>query len=541
MKTYTRLLTRETMAECDKYTIDALGIPSRTLMERAARGVISYMRDHESTFPYKQKNLVVLCGSGNNGGDGFAIARFLSETQDTHISVCYVGKRSANGTPDVSAMSQECARQYELLKELLTPIFSPRHMDEVLKNTHVIIDAMLGIGLDRPVQGELAELIRLVNESGIPILAVDIPTGICANSGAILGDAIRATATVTMQAPKVGMLCYPATELCGNIYVCDIGITLSPADQKDKKIFLANKEMLHSAMPPRSRRTHKGTYGQLALLCGSEDMCGAAILAAKGALRSGVGLLRVVTPSVNKIPLHTTVPEAILTTYQPPAPPDTEALEAIVRCNGAVVGCGMGTTAPSLELLRRFLDIRPLNKPFPVVLDADALNLLAKHPDLWDSVIRSGEQTVITPHPAEFSRLSGLSVSDILADPVESAASFAKKNGVVVVLKDAHTVIASHDGSVGICPYGNAGMAKGGCGDVLAGIIGSLLVQNRAHFDHPTSLWETVCAGVVLHGLAGDAAAQALGEYAMSPSDITDMMGLVTREFSNTRTNIDSD
>ncbi len=539
MATYTRLLTSQQMATCDRYTIETLGIPSRVLMERAATGVVDYMKAHEEVFPLSGKHIAVLCGSGNNGGDGFAVARLLSAIPDVKVSVCYVGARLSDGSPDLSRMSLECRRQYELVRAVLLPVFAPTHMISVLSGVDAVVDAMLGIGLDRPVKDDLQELIRLVNASSLPILAVDIPTGVSANTGEILGCAIQATATVTMQALKLGMLLYPAAENCGHIFIHDIGVDLTPADEC--KYFLADQRLLSKVMSPRARRSHKGTYGRLALVCGSEDMCGAVILAARGALRSGVGLLQVVTPVCNKTAINTSVPEALVTAYTPSLCPDSRLIREISGCDGVVIGCGLGTDQQALALFSCLLDALPIREDLPVILDADALNLLAKHPHLWDSrLLTEGHgQVIITPHPAELSRLSGASVHDILSAPLTHATAFAQGRGITVVCKDAHTVVADASGEVWICPYGNAGMATGGSGDVLAGILGSLAVQNRHRLGDNLSLCKIAGAGVALHSLSGDAAAELYGEYALTPSDVADAIGGVTLGLSDTRSVLD--
>lgn len=539
MTNYTRVLNSSQMAACDAYTIETLKVPSRTLMERAARGVVDYMEAHPEVFPLDGKQIAVLCGSGNNGGDGFAVAQLLVNHPGTRVLVCYVGARLPDGSPDTSRMSIECKRQYELSRDLLIPVFAPTHMTSVLSGTHVIVDAILGIGLDRPIEGELRDLVRLINESGLPVLSVDIPTGVSADMGEILGCAIKATATVTMQAIKIGLLSYPAAELCGNISVCDIGVKL--LHDPEEAYFLADEKLLADVMPPRSRRTHKGTYGKLALVCGSEKMCGAAILAAKGALRSGVGLVHVFTPSCNKTAINVAIPEAIVTAYDPTVPPDAAMLREICACDGVVIGCGLGTGTVALELFTALLDALPIRPDFPVILDADALNMLGLYPDLQNArFFRNGRhQVVMTPHPAEFSRVMNVSVEDALTETFVYAHSRAHSRGMTVVFKDAHTIVGDFRGDAYICPFGNAGMATGGSGDVLAGIIGSLAVQNRHRLGDTFNLGHVAAAGVALHALSGDVAAKIHGEYAMTPSDIIDAMGEVTRQFSNTGTVIE--
>ncbi|MBQ9151507.1 MAG: NAD(P)H-hydrate dehydratase, partial [Clostridia bacterium] len=293
------------------------------------------------------------------------------------------------------------------------------------------------------------------------------------------------------------------------------------------------KDLLRRVLPPRTRRSHKGTYGWVILLCGSEGMSGAAVLATKAALRSGVGIARVLTPEVNRVVLQTSIPEAIVTAYDTPT-----AAAGYADADGLVLGCGLGVSETAREALRAILNLRPAEGSVPAVLDADGLNHLAKDPTLWDTALLSApdKQVVITPHPAEMSRLCGRSIPAILADPVGTALAYAREHGVTVVLKDAHTVIASPEGDLYICATGNAGLAKGGSGDVLAGVIGALLTQNRARLEHDLTVAEIAAAGVYLHAAAGDLTARALGEYGMLATDVIERLPLVCREFSDSAT-----
>lgn len=535
------ILTSDLMRRCDTHTINTHAVPSQSLMERAAQGVVTYMEEHAHLFFATGDRVLVLCGNGNNGGDGFAAARFLQE--GTHgkprrVSVCYCGKLNSDGSPDKTHMSVECARQYDYVQQVLIPVFSPAQVAHSLAHADTVVDALFGIGLCRPIEGALAALIDAVNDRHIPVLAVDIPSGIHSDTGEIMGTAIRATATVTMQVLKTGMLLYPGADQCGEIKVCDIGVDLSPA--AEHSVFLADRRILTAVMPPRHRRTHKGTYGQLALVCGSHGMAGAAVLAAKAALRSGAGLVRAVTPECNREIMQVSCPEAVLSCYDP-ASPDLKSLTSrLSSCDGAVIGCGLGTSQASLTLLGSLLEILPIRPDFPVVLDADALNLIAKNPRLWNTRLLSDGrgQVIITPHPMEMARLTGKAVGEILTSLPETAVAFAEAHGVTVVLKDAHTVIASPDGTLYICPFGNSGMAKGGCGDVLAGILGALAVQSRGSIGQGLTFANVAAAGVTLHALAGDAAAEAHGEYAMTPSDMIGQIGTVTKSFSDSGTEI---
>ncbi len=528
------ILTAAMMQTCDLYTIDTLGIPSQTLMESAARCAGRFLLERRDLFP--DGGILVLCGSGNNGGDGFAMARFLSDGSlgaRCDVRILYTGRTAEDGTPDTTRMSAECARQYRLAVDAGLTVLSRSAVEEALQGVSAVADAVFGIGLDRPVTGEIASLFDTVKDSGRPVLAVDIPSGVDADTGKIQGTALPALATVTMQALKSGLLLYPGAELCGEIAVCDPGISLAPASAPYG--YLADTSLLRRVLLPRDRRTHKGTYGTLTLLCGSEGMCGAAVLATRGALRSGAGLVRVLTPACNRAVLQTAAPEAIVSVYGSP-----EEAIGYTRGDGLVIGCGLGVSEMAKKTMEAVLNATDTGGDHPLVIDADGLNLLAEHPALWHTAFLSDPQrkVVITPHPAEMARLCGESVPTVLTDLPGTALRFARERGVTVVLKDAHTVIASPDGSLFICAAGNAGMARGGSGDVLAGIIGSLLTQNRDRLGRDLTVAEVAAAGVYLHAAAGDLAAKELGEYGMLPSDLIERIPTVCRGFSDSRTRI---
>ncbi len=530
--TVTPILTAAQMKACDNHTIHELGIPSQALMERAARSAAAFLLEREDLYPVGK--VLLLCGSGNNGGDGFAMGRFLSDGSMGAVRkavILYAGRSDRNGAPDESRMSEECRRQYRLAAGAGIPIRSVSALSAELADAASVVDALFGIGLDRPIAGELASLLATVRDSRLPVLAVDIPSGIHADTGAIVGMALPAKATVTMQALKAGLLRYPGADYCGEISVAEPGIDLSVA--KPPYAGLADEGLLRSVLPPRPRRSHKGTYGTVTLLCGSEGMSGAAVLAAKAALRSGAGLARALTPACNRVVLQSSVPEAVVSVYDSP-----EEVAGYAEGDALVLGCGLGVSELSREALRAVLDACPRDGSIPAVLDADGLNLLAREPSLWETSLLTAprRQVVITPHPAEMSRLSGVSVETILDHPVEVAVDFARRRGVTVVLKDAHTVIASPEGEIFICAAGNAGMAKGGSGDALAGVIGALLAQSRHRTGHELTAAEVAAAGVYLHARAGDLAARDLGEYGMLATDLIQRIPLVCKDFSDSRT-----
>ena len=274
----------------------------------------------------------------------------------------------------------------------------------------------------------------------------------------------------------------------------------------------------------------------MVLLCGSEGMSGAAVLATRAALRSGVGLARVLTPDCNRAVLQTAIPEAIVSVYDTP-----KKASGYAEGDALVLGCGLGVSELSREALRSVLKVCPADGGVPpAVLDADGINHAVKDPSLWGDLLAHHRQVIVTPHPVEMSRLCGKSVPAILADPAGVALEFAKTWGVTVVLKDAHTVIASPLGELFVCAAGNAGMATGGSGDALAGIIGSLLAQNRTRIGIDLTAAEIAAAGVYLHAKAGDLAARELGEYGMLPSDLIDRLPIVSRDFSHSTTVVET-
>ncbi len=551
------ILTAAEMRACDNYTITALGVPSQVLMERAAEQVVDYLLRRTDLFPAGR--VLILCGSGNNGGDGLAVARFLTDGSHgaaREVSVIYVGGWTADGSsPDTTSMSAECARQYRLLRETGVAVLPPDRVRDELCQAVCVVDAMLGIGLNCPVRGRILEIIERVIRSGLPVLAVDIPTGIHADSGAVMGLALPARATVTMQALKAGLLLYPGADLCGDIAVADIGISTAPAETP--MAHLADRALLRRVVCPRARRSHKGSYGRVLAVCGSCGMSGAAVLCARGALRSGAGLAEVLTPEENRLILQISVPEAIVSAYDAGTVTLGAADDAAVarraalirqiraavgRASAVVVGCGLGLSDTARLVLRTVLEAMPRDRRVPLLLDADALNLLAEDTTLWETRGLSAPDrcVILTPHPAEMARLcagngdaASLPVSVILDDPVAAASRFAARHGVTVVLKDAHTVVAAPSGERYICPFGNAGMATGGSGDVLAGVIGALLAQQ---LPRDASAAAVTAAGVALHALAGDAAAHRLGECGMLPSDLIEQIPVITKDFPGTAT-----
>ena len=457
------LLNSSEMKSCDVSTMMLYGIPSAVLMERAA--------------------------SGNNGGDGFAAARLLMD-QGIRADVLFLGTHAR--------MTEQCQLEEEIFRRCGGQVLPD---DASLSGYDLIIDALFGIGLSREVLGRYADLINAVNRSDTPVLSVDMPSGVSADSGQVLGTAIRADLTVTFQFEKLGQKLFPGAERCGKLLVCDVGIRNYTLEEKD----------LPALLPRRHADDHKGDCGKLLIMSGNTGMAGAAILAAKSALRSGVGMVCVLSHPDNRLAIQTAVPEALFAPWPADLSPDSEGRKLLARwlswCDSAAAGPGLGTDAFSLKLLTVFLQ----NYKGPVVLDADALNLLAEHPELLplkglsDPVSDTATETdyggisaVITPHPGEMSRLTHLPVNEILADSIHTAR-----------LKGARTVVTDGIDTM-LNTLGNEGMATAGSGDSLTGIIGALLAQGLEPFDAAQT-------GVLLHAMAGDKAAAALGTRSMSP------------------------
>ncbi|MBQ7338308.1 MAG: NAD(P)H-hydrate dehydratase [Clostridia bacterium] len=530
------LLTAQQMRDCDAHTIQVRGIPSQLLMERAARAAIEVMQSHTQTELRAGREILFLCGSGNNGGDGFAMARFLTE-EGCGALVAYAGQwDEAAQTPLESHMSVECARQYRLWTEAggrtvcqLPPL-----------EGRIIVDALLGTDLRGAPRPPMDTWIRAVNESDCPVIAIDVPSGVDASSGAVYVDgaalhsvdqgqipvtaAVRADVTATMAYPKRGLILYPGAALAGLVHICDIGIdckSISP------EMYLLRAEHL-SLLPMRPTYANKGTFGRVAIIGGAVGMCGAVCFAGKAALRAGIGLCELVSSAENRIPLQTLLPEAVMTLLPEMSAAEEVLCEVLSRADVAVVGCGMGQSAVAHDRLAHILSMARC----PLVLDADALNMIAADDKgIYRARLRAcaaRNTVVITPHLGEASRLLHKGIRELLADLPSAAAALAREYGVICVLKDTRTIIS--DGHVAyVQDCGNSSMAKGGSGDVLAGVMGAMLCICRRTplADTPTLL---AALAVLLHAMAGDSAAEAMGAYAPMAGELADHVGAVLKD-----------
>ncbi|WP_082987086.1 MULTISPECIES: NAD(P)H-hydrate dehydratase [Butyricimonas] len=495
---YMKIFKASEVSELDKYTIDYESITSLDLMERAAcalteKLLIFFSRDHIFN---------ILAGCGNNAGDGYAVARLLNEMEMTVkvFDLC----------PE-KQLSPDCAVNRELfIQDGGTCIEVEKVEDFVPDEGCVIIDAIFGAGLNRPVTGFLGDIIRKVNALPHRVVAIDIPSGLFGeDNGKNDGAIVKADYTFTFQFPKLAFMFPENGKYVGRVEVLDIRLHPGILRERESPWYYLTGEAVASRLLVPDKFSHKGTLGNTLLIAGSPEMPGAAVLAARGAIRSGTGLLTVHVPSSLKQMIHVAVPEALVevdrSDYSFSGVDDLRGVQAVG------VGPGLGMAPAAREGVRQLLK----EWKGKMVLDADALNLIAADADLLDLVPRGA---ILTPHPREFERLAGKSENDF--DRLNKLSTFASLHQVYVVLKGACTVIASPEGNCYFNTTGNPGMAKGGAGDVLTGIIAALLASGHEPLD-------AAVIGVYVHGKAGDLAAEEQGMRGVRAGDIADKLGLV--------------
>lgn len=502
------LVNSREMKMCDENTSTHFQIPSMVLMERAALCFVDAL--YKQNIPMKR--VLVVCGTGNNGGDGMAVARLLF-LRGISVRFYLAG--------DKKKLSPQAAQQYQILQKYNVP-----ETDEILEEDEhaLIVDALFGIGLSRKLEGAMAACVERMNQCRGYKAAIDIPSGVSADDGQIMGCAFQADLTVTFAYRKIGMLLYPGSAVCGRIIVCDIGIGAHSWLEK-KPTVCAWTITDCGAWLERSVNGHKGTFGKVLLIAGSVNMAGAAVLSATAAYRSGCGLVRIVSPEENRTILQTSVPEAILTTYQERKVDSTAINEALSWADVIVIGPGLGTG----DTAHRLVEMTLKNAAVPVVVDADALNIIAED---TGQLLKPHTELILTPHLGEMARLSGLAVSYIRENIISVAEEFAREYNVICVLKDARTVTAVPYRSTCLNTTGNNGMATAGSGDILSGIIGSLAAQGIP-CDKAAPL------GVYIHGRTGDLMAKSTGVHGLSSSGILEGLPCVWSELeARTEVNI---
>ncbi|MFO0775467.1 MAG: NAD(P)H-hydrate dehydratase [Nitrospiraceae bacterium] len=505
-----KLVTAAQMQALDRRTIDEAGIPSLTLMERAGDGTVAHIEARWGV-PVGRR-VAILCGKGHNGGDGLAIGRLLHRRGAQVTAWLLHDERDL--APDTRTMLIRF-RRVAGARAAKTYTGDADGWRVALQGTELVIDALLGTGLGSPIREPYAAAIDAINTCGAPVVAVDLPSGLHADTGAILGTAVRATMTTTYGLPKLGLFLGDGIDCAGTVEVVDIGIPTSYAEAINSSVTLLTSQQITEMFPPRRLTAHKGTYGHLGIVAGSCGKTGAAALAARAALRCGAGLVTVAIPkSLNPI-VETLLLEAMTLPLSDTrdgslARSSASALRQFAKDKTALaVGPGIGQHRDTVRLIREWLPTVPI----PCVVDADALNAVAP---AATHLPRAKAPRILTPHPGEMARLAGLSHARLVnADRLAIATQFAAKHGAIVVLKGARTIVADPDGRCAINPTGNPGMATGGTGDVLTGTIAALLAQGR-------SPWDAACAGTYVHGLAGDQAAAAIGSIGLLASDVAE-------------------
>lgn len=500
------VLKAHEMKAYDRDTSERIGIPSMVLMERAALAAEDVIL-RKRHMPGK---VLIVAGTGNNGGDGLAIGRLFA-LKGAEVTFFAAG--------DFNRMSAETKAQASILRN---SGFSIQSNLEV-KEYDMVIDALFGIGLSRNIEGAFYEVIEQINacgRRGAYIVSVDIPSGICADTGRILGAAVQADLTVTFAFAKRGHLLYPGREFTGELAVRDIGITQQSFGEEPPGAFCYERGDVPSLLPRRRPDGNKGSFGKVLLLAGSRDMGGACVLCGRSILKTGAGMVKIITPSCNREIIQNAVPEAMLYTFD--VTPDKEQIQKSMDWADVIVaGPGMGTGQPAYLLLEYILR----EGKNPIVLDADALNLIAAHEKLRMLAAEYGVgKMILTPHPGELARLTKTHGEEYKDHREMLVHGLAKELACVVAAKDAVTMVAQAGRKeIYINTSGNDGMACAGSGDVLAGVIGGLLAQKQAVFD-------AACLGVYVHGLAGEEASVKEGRRGMTASDIIQNLPLVMKE-----------
>jgi NAD(P)H-hydrate epimerase len=507
-----RVLNTQQMREADRRTIDDVGIPAIVLMENAGRQAVAAM---EAAFDDLASSRVgVLCGRGNNGGDGFVVARTLIQ-RGIETGVFLLGSVS-EVRGDARTNLEVLGRVGLAVVEITNAQDWELHFSEI-SECDLLVDAILGTGFSGQLSGLLETVVADVNELGVPVVAIDLPTGLSADSHEVQGEAIEASMTVTLAAPKIPLVLPPADTHGGDLVIADIGIPLPILDEVEGPyIELLTRDRMRELVPARAAESHKGDFGRVLVIAGSMGKTGAAHLAAMGALRSGAGLVTVATPRSCVPIIAAMAPEYMTEALEETASGtvDFAALDRVLEIPADViaVGPGLGHAPGTSAFVHGLLE----RSGVPLVLDADALNAFAGEPDRLMG--RDGVDVIVTPHPGEMARLLNTSIEAVQHDRLKFASDFASGHRVHVVLKGHRTIVAGPENRVFLNLTGNAGMATGGTGDLLTGMIAAWFAQLLDA--------EAACKlSVYLHGTAGDLAEADEGEVALIAGDVAGRIG----------------
>lgn len=505
-----KVVTAAEMRQIDQDTIEGVGIPGIVLMETAGSAIVRAIEQHYPTC----RRIGIFAGKGNNGGDGIVIARQLVHAgHDVNLFLV---------SPQESFTGEACtnlqiAKNLGLwIKEILTG--AELKSDANIANCELLVDAIFGTGLRGVVRDPIASVINTINSLRTPILSVDLPSGLDANTGHPLGTCVQADRTVTIGLPKRGVLVHPGAEFAGNLEVVDIGFPEQVIDAQGIKVNWTTTTQASQWVPPRPSASHKGTYGRVLVVAGSPGMTGAAALASEAALRAGAGLVTLATPKHLNPILEGLLPEVMTL-----ALPETDAGSLSVSATSAIlefaektksvlaIGPGLSQHPDTVLLVHQLVrENREQALNLRMVVDADGLNALSQVPEVISLLDR---EAILTPHPGEMSRLTSSSVPSLEADRIRTAQQFASEHNLTLIFKGAPTVTGLPNGDVWINSTGNPGMATGGMGDVLTGIIAGLMAQG-------VSSERAAVLGVYIHGLAGDMTAEVFGMHGLIASDV---------------------
>lgn len=505
------VLTSSQSRECDRKAVEQLGVPSIVLMENAALSILEVLEKHVGIEP-KQK-VVVACGRGNNGGDGLAVARHL-HSMGVDVSV-YLMARAGD-------LKGDAAINFAAASSIGIPIVEVAEASELgkfeaaLREAHLVIDALLGTGITGEVRGIIAEAVKVINSCGRQVVSVDIPSGLNSDTGEVCGVCVRADVTVTLGAMKRGLLLFPGAEYVGDLFLGYIGVPKKLFESFEPWVKVTTEELVWNCYKPRARNTHKGDYGRVLVIGGSAGMTGAAMMCGMAALRGGAGLVTVALPKSLNIAFEAAVLEVMSLPL-----PETDlmsisasavdvVLERMELVDVLAIGPGISRVPETQEFVRQVV----CSSTKTVVLDADGIMAFAGR---MDELKKRSCELVLTPHPGEMAALTGKTVAKVQADRIGISQSVASELNAVVVLKGANTIIASPDGNTYINLTGNPGMASGGTGDVLTGLIAGLIAQGNKPF-------EAASCAAFLHGLAGDMASWDKGEASLVAGDLIDCL-----------------
>lgn len=509
-----KILDSDQMRSIDRRAADQHGIASIVLMENAAVAVAEVIAER---FPAAAR-VAIFCGTGNNGGDGFAVARHLAN-RGVETGIFLLGDRSRIAG-DALANLEACDRA----GLAVAPVDGAERLERAVlfaSRSDLVIDAIFGTGLARPAAGLHADAILAINALDVPCLAVDLPSGLDASSATPPGPAIEAAVTVTFVAPKIAHVFAPAADCCGEVVVADISIPDAAIDAEGVMLSLIAPGDAAALFQPRAAETHKGTYGHLAVIAGSAGRSGAAILAARGAIRTGAGLVTVLTDVATANIVDAASAESMTVHVFRTTSGIDRILAALETKDAVVIGPGLPDDEEGYAFVRELLPRIAL----PAIVDASALNAFAGS---IEALGRAEAPRVITPHPGELARLLGSSTSEIASDRIAAARAAAAKARAVVVLKGHQTLVATPDGEVRVNPTGNAGMASGGMGDVLSGMIGALLAQGAEPAD-------AAAAAVWLHGFTGDLLAEETADIGLAARDVAESIPRAIRKLRELR------